>query len=70
MDLYHWDQIQALRVYLAKDTLAQKSLFTRIREALADGDYAMASELQVEMAAKVEELKSLYIAYEQNIIEC
>lgn len=70
LDLYHWDQIQALRIYLAKDTLAQKSLFTRIREALAAGDYAAASNLQVEMAAKVEELKALYIAYEQNLIEC
>jgi glutamine synthetase len=70
LDLYHWDQIQALRIYLAKDTLAQKSLFTRIREALAAGDYAAASNLQVEMAAKVEELKALYVAYEQNLIEC
>jgi len=64
-----WQQVNALRVYLAKDTAAAKSLFSRIREAVDAGEYAAASDLQIEMAAKMGELKAAYAAYKRNIIE-
>lgn len=67
-DLYNWDKIQAVRTYLAKDTVADKSLFTRIVETLQAGDYATASNLQIEMSDKIDELKALYVEYKKNMI--
>lgn len=67
-DAYNWNKVNELRCYLAKDTLENKSLFTMVREALEDGDYALASELQVKMYSTVEELKELYAVYTRNII--
>lgn len=67
-DLYSWEKIQGIRVYLAKDTVAQKSLFTRIEEAIEAGDYATASDLQIEMSAKIDELKASYEKYKKNMI--
>lgn len=67
-DLYSWEKIQSLRVYLAKDTFAQKSLFTRIEEAIIAGDYKIASDLQIEMSEKVNELKAAYSKYKKNMI--
>lgn len=67
-DSYTWTKISGLRAYLAKDSIDEKSLFTRIVNALCAGDYATASALQVEMYDKIEELKGLYAAYRQNMI--
>lgn len=67
VDQKAWEKINALRLYLAKDNKV-KSLFTRIREAVEAGDYAAASNLQIEMADKMGELKALYFAYKRNII--
>lgn len=68
IDDRNWSEINALRIYLAKDSSAQKSLFTRLRDALTDSDHAAASALQVEMAEKVEEIQGLYDAYKKNMI--
>ena len=67
-DSYNWNKIAKLRADLAKDSIDSKSLFTRLTDALNAGDYKSASELQVEMYDKVEELKHLYDAYERNLI--
>ncbi|MBP2652942.1 MAG: glnA 3 [Firmicutes bacterium] len=69
LDEQAWGKVNDLRVYLAKDSLATKSLFTRIREAVQAGDFATASGLQIEMSNKIEELKALYNLYKRNIIE-
>ena len=67
-DSYNWNKIAKLRADLAKDSIDSKSLFTRLTNALNDGDYKTASALQVEIFDKVEELKHLYDAYERNLI--
>ena len=67
-DSYNWNKIKTLRGLLAKDTIDDKSLFTQLINALNSGDYSTASNLQVEIYAKMEELKSLYDAYEKNMI--
>lgn len=67
-DSYNWTKICAIRNYLAKDSIDEKSLFTLLVNALNAGDFATASGLQVEMYNKIEELKALYIAYKMNII--
>ena len=55
-----WDEIQKLRILLAKDTSEKVSIFTKIRKAVAEGEFALASSMQVEMQEKIEELKKLY----------
>ncbi|MDY3740853.1 MAG: glutamine synthetase [Selenomonadaceae bacterium] len=67
-DSYNWNKINGLRCYLAKDSIDEKSLFTLLITALNEGDYETASGLQVEMYDRMEELKSLYSAYEKNMI--
>ena len=68
-DLSAWREIQELRRYIAKDSIACPSLFSRIKKAFEVGDYAKASELQLEMAAKMKLVKDLYNAYKRNIID-
>ena len=67
-DAYNWNKISAIRVELAKDSIDEKCLFTRLINALNAGDFDTASKLQVEIYRKIEELKALYDAYEKNII--
>lgn len=62
--------LQKLMTYvyiLQKDKEGQKSLFTRIAEALAIADYDTASKLQMEMNDKMEELEAKYANYSKNI---
>lgn len=67
-DVSRWEAVEGLRVYLAKDTTAGKSLFTRLQDALVVGDYDAASKLQVEMNSKMEELIKKYDEYSRNIL--
>ncbi|MEG6586531.1 glutamine synthetase [Dendrosporobacter sp. 1207_IL3150] len=67
-DIYNWERVNSLRMYLAKDSIDQKSIFTLIANAIDTGDYDTASGLQVEMYDKVQELRTLYIQYKHNII--
>ena len=67
-DAYNWNKIFNLRAELAKDSIDEKSLFTRTINALNGSDFDLASKLQVEIYDKIEELKLLYDAYEKNII--
>ena len=62
-----WEKINALRFALAKDSMGRKSLLTQAREALDDEDYAKASELQIEIQAEVERLKTRYAEYKRNL---
>ena len=67
-DAYNWNKIFLLRAELAKDSIDEKSLFTRLIQALEGGEYDKASNLQIEIYDKIEELKTLYDAYEKNMI--
>ena len=67
-DAYNWNKIFMLRAELAKDSIDEKSLFTRLIKALETGKFDEASELQIVIYHKVEELKALYDCYEKNII--
>jgi len=68
IDLYNWKKINSLRLFLAKDSVASSSIFTRLNDAIVAANYDLASDLQVEMYGKVEELKALYAQYKRNII--
>ena len=68
IDDANWSKISELRLYLAKDGV-EKSLFSRIREALAAGKFSEASAMQQEMSAKMVELEALYENYKRNLID-
>lgn len=67
LDVENWRRVSDLKAYLMKDSIRKKSLFTRTRNALIEKDYPLASMLQVEMHAKVEELIEKYSEYKKNI---
>lgn len=68
-DLAMWSKVNKLRAKLAKDSYAEKGLFTRMRHALEVRDYNAVSELKLEICATMEELKEKYRIYKQNIID-
>lgn len=66
-DMLNWGKIQELRMYLGKDRIEKKCLLSRTRQALDAGDYSLASDLQLEIQEKVEELISVYSKYKKNL---
>jgi glutamine synthetase len=69
LDISNWMTINELRMYLMKDTYNRKSLFTRIKEASAAGDYAKVSELQIELDLKMKVLREIYGCYKKNLLD-
>ncbi len=67
LDLLNWDRIQELRIYLGQERISKKSLLTRIKNALDEGDYQLASDLQKEMQVKIEKLTETYVQYKKNL---
>jgi glutamine synthetase len=67
LDAGRWTEIQAHKEELARDDVNRVSIFSRIRGAVAAGDYAEVSKLQVEMAARMQKLTGLYRLYRQNV---
>ncbi len=67
LDLLNWNRIQELRVYLGQDRIGKNSLLTRIKLALDEGKYQLASDLQKEMRIKLEEMSNTYIQYKKNL---
>ena len=66
-DRYYWGKIDELRNELGRDKLESDCLLTRIVKALDRKDFGTASQLQIEMQEKVEELRNLYIIYKKNL---
>lgn len=67
-DMFMWEKINGLRMYLAKDSMAHKSLFTRIKDAVQSEDYSAASNMQLEMVEHMSELLTSYSLYKKNMI--
>lgn len=63
-----WKEVNDLRYYLAKDSFTEKSLFTRLTDALQEEDYDTASNLQIEMNEKMLDLEAKYSLYVRNLI--
>ncbi len=68
VDAASWKAVQSLRSELAKDSGAQKSIFTQIKDAITSCDYEKASELQVLMTEKMGQLIIAYQEYKRNLI--
>ncbi|MCY6484971.1 glutamine synthetase [Clostridium aestuarii] len=69
VDVTRWEHVNKLRYYLMKDSYSNKSLFTKIHEAVDIKDYETVSRLQVEMDTKMNELRELYINYKKNLLD-
>lgn len=67
LDVVNWANIQSIRLKLMKDSLSEKSLFTRIKNAIDAKDYDKVSDLQVEMHDAIKTLKELYHNYKTNL---
>ncbi|MDR0357832.1 MAG: glutamine synthetase [Clostridiales Family XIII bacterium] len=68
LDEMLWREIEALRDYLAKDTIEGKCLLTRIKNELSDCAYEAASNLQIEMQKNTKLLRDTYLEYKRNIL--
>ena len=67
VDVVRWEKINSLRLYLMKNSLDNKCLFTRLKEALDNKDFDLASSLQLEINEKIKELSILYTRYKRNL---
>ncbi len=68
LDVVNWEKCNSLRHFLMKDSLANKSLFSKIREGIAAKDHPSVSDNQVEMMKNMTQLKYLYATYKQNLL--
>lgn len=67
-DIKNWLEIDKIRHRIAKDTISEKCLLTRAKEALDTGAYVDASDLQLEIQKKVNQLAELYTRYKKNLL--
>lgn len=66
-DIKLWLAIDKLRHELGKETIAEKSLLTKAKDALDNEEYDLASSLQLEIQEKVKVLANMYTAYKKNL---
>lgn len=69
LDEKRWKAIKAKRIELAKDTLDGECICTKLKKALEADDYDAASDLQLDMMKKVEELGKEYRTYALNVLD-
>ncbi|MGN0708880.1 MAG: glutamine synthetase [Anaerovoracaceae bacterium] len=67
-DVHNWLEIDQIRHELGKDTITNKSLLTQVKTALDEGRYDDASDLQIKISKRVEELTALYTKYRKNLL--
>lgn len=67
LDIARWEKINELRKYIARDTMQNQSLLSRIKAALIAGEYDAASDMQIEMNNLMVKLEELYYEYSHNI---
>ena len=68
VDVQNWLEIERLKRALGQNTLEQECLLTQIKRALDDERYDDASDLQLEIKARKEELMNRYAEYQKNLL--
>lgn len=63
-----WQEVNALRHEIGKDSIEYKCLLTQIICALDESDYDKASQLQILTQKKVDRMSELYEWYKSNLI--
>ena len=66
-DIKNWLEIDRIRHELAKDTITEKCILTRTKDALDNEEYDRASDLQLLIKAKVDQLTDMYNMYKKNL---
>lgn len=66
-DVVNWETINDLRHRLAKDSMSHKSVLMQAKEALDEGDFARAAELEIEIQNMTETLRDEYTKYKKNL---
>lgn len=69
LDEESWKKVQKLREKLSKDDVKKLCMFTQLRHAVRQEDYAKVSKLQVEIWQNMQELEKLYHDYRRNIMD-
>lgn len=69
LDIVNWERIKSVKHHLMKDAMTHHSLFTRIKTALDEENYELASRLQLEMNEQMSLLMKLYLDYRKNLVE-
>lgn len=69
LDISNWMTINNLRHYIMKDTYTSKGLFTRIKDAISNEDYSLASDLLNELEDTMKKLRDLYSDYTKNLLD-
>jgi glutamine synthetase len=67
LDEKNWARVRELRAELGKDTVSRKSILTLAKEALDLEEYDRASELELTIQNKTEELRDAYNEYRKNL---
>ena len=68
-DIARWAKINELRKYIAKDSTHYNCICTRIKNAIKEENYNVASDLSIELEEKLEVLRKLYLEYSKNILD-
>lgn len=68
LDIVNWEKVNTLRHELAKDSMSNQSLLTKIMTALDTKDLESASNYQILIDNKLQELQELYNQYKDNLI--
>lgn len=68
-DIARWAKINELRKYIAKDSTHYNCIFTRIKNAIKEENYKLASDLSIEIEEKLETIRKLYLEYSKNILD-
>lgn len=66
-DMVNWETVNKLRYDLAKDSLTSKSVLMAAKEALDEGNYAKAAELEIKIQQMTEDLRKEYTKYKKNL---
>ncbi len=67
-DIKNWLEIDKIRHEIAKNTITEKCLLTRAKEALDNREYDLASDLQLEIQKSVNLLTERYAQYKKNLL--
>ncbi|MDD5823399.1 MAG: glutamine synthetase [Firmicutes bacterium] len=66
-DMVNWESVNKLRLELGKDSLSQRSVLSRAKDALDEGAYEKAAQLELEIQKMMEQLRDKYNEYRKNL---
>jgi len=63
-----WTKIKHMRAELGQNDIGRDCLLSRLAQALDREEYDVASDLQIEMQDKLQELSNDYLLYLRNLL--